>query len=156
MLRQPDVFKANVQGPWIDPDAASADALLEVAHNCPSGAITIERSDGGESEIAPKVNRITVRENGPLAFWAELKIGDEPVLFRAALCRCGQSKNKPLCDGTHEVIGIAATGEPAAATSEPLADRSGPVTVTPSPNGPLMVAGRVEIVSGSGRCASIA
>ena len=145
------VFKANVQGPWIDPDAASADALLEVAHNCPSGAITIERFDGGETETALKINLISMRENGPLAFSAELKIGDEPVSYRATLCRCGQSKNKPFCDGSHEVIGFTATGEPAAAASEPPADRAGPVTATPSPNGPLIVTGSVEIVSGSGR-----
>jgi CDGSH-type Zn-finger protein len=124
---------------------------LELAHNCPSGAITIERFDGGETETAPKINLITVRENGPLAFLAELKIGDEPVSYRATLCRCGQSKNKPFCDASHEVIGFTATGEPAAAASEPPADRAGPVTATPSPNGPLIVTGSVEIVSGSGR-----
>ncbi len=27
VLSQPTVFKANVEGPWIDPDAASAEAL---------------------------------------------------------------------------------------------------------------------------------
>ena len=89
VLRQPDVFKTNVQGPWIYPDAASPDALLEVAHNCPSSAITIERSDGGETETAPKVNLISERENGPLAFHADLKIGDQSVSYRATLCRCG-------------------------------------------------------------------
>ena len=31
VLAQPTVFKANVEGPWIDPDAASAEALLYVA-----------------------------------------------------------------------------------------------------------------------------
>ncbi|MCI0598378.1 MAG: CDGSH iron-sulfur domain-containing protein [Beijerinckiaceae bacterium] len=151
VLRQPDVFKANVQGPWIDPDAALPDALLEAAHNCPSGAITVERFDGGESEAAPKVNLIIVRENGPLAFLAELKIGDLPVSYRATLCRCGQSRNKPFCDGAHATIGFAATGEPQAAVSQPLTERAGPVTVMPLPNGPLIVSGSVEIVSGSGR-----
>jgi CDGSH-type Zn-finger protein len=134
----------------IDPDAASPDAMLEVADNYPSGAIRIERSDGGETETAPKVNLISVRENGPLAFHAELKIGHQPVSYRATLCRCGQSKNKPFCDGTHAAIGIVATGEPPPADSTPLAHRVGSLTVTQMPNGPLTVAGSVEIVSGNG------
>ena len=28
VLSQPGVFKANVEGPWIDPDAASPEALM--------------------------------------------------------------------------------------------------------------------------------
>lgn len=151
VLRQPDVFKANVQGPWIDPDAAPPNALLEVAHNCPSGAITIERQDGGEGETAPKVNLITVRENGPLAFHADMKIGDLPVSYRATLCRCGQSKNKPFCDGAHATAGFIVTGEPPSVESQPLAERAGQLTVTPAPDGPLVISGSVEIISGTGR-----
>jgi CDGSH-type Zn-finger protein/uncharacterized Fe-S cluster protein YjdI len=151
VLHQPEVFKANANGPWIDPDAASPDALLEVAHNCPSGAITIVRSDGGEAGTASKVNVVTLRENGPLAFRAELHIGDQPVCYRATLCRCGQSQNKPFCDGAHITIGFVATGEPTTTESQPLAARAGPVTVKPLPGGPFEVSGNVEIVSGGGR-----
>ena len=30
-----------------------------------------------------------------------------PVRNRMALCRCGESKNKPFCDGTHAVVKFA-------------------------------------------------
>ena len=68
VLRQPAVFKANVEGAWIDPDAASPDALLEVAHNCPSGAITIERFDGGLQEAPPAVNSSRFEKTAPSLF----------------------------------------------------------------------------------------
>ena len=47
VMGEPHVFKANVEGPWIDPDAADPEALMQVARNCPSGAIHVTRKDGG-------------------------------------------------------------------------------------------------------------
>ena len=73
VISQPGVFKANVQGDWIDPDAASAEALMFVALDCPSGAIEVTRHDGGAPEPLPKVNTIAIRENGPLAVHAEIE-----------------------------------------------------------------------------------
>jgi CDGSH-type Zn-finger protein/uncharacterized Fe-S cluster protein YjdI len=151
VLSQPSVFKANVEGPWIDPDAASADALMYVALNCPSGAIQISRHDGGANETSPKVNTISVRENGPLAINAEIVLAGARIGARATLCRCGESNNKPYCDGSHVASAFAATGEPATATSAVLAERDGALSITPYPNGPLGVAGPVEIISGTGR-----
>jgi CDGSH-type Zn-finger protein/uncharacterized Fe-S cluster protein YjdI len=145
VLSQPAVFKANVEGPWIDPDAASAEALMYVALNCPSGAIRVSR--GGANETNPKVNTILVRENGPLAISAEIVLAGAPIGTRATLCRCGESKNKPYCDNSH----VAASGEPTAATSAALAKRDGALSITPYPNGPLGIAGPVEIISGTGR-----
>ena len=125
MLSQPAVFKANVEGPWIDPDAASAEELLYVALNCPSGAIQVSRRDGGANEANPKVNTISVRENGPLAINAEIVLAGAPIGTRATLCRCGESKNKPYCDGSHVAAAFAATGEPATKESVQLAKRDG-------------------------------
>lgn len=151
VISQPGVFKANVQGDWIDPDAASAEALMFVALNCPSGAIEVERRDGGGAEPLPNVNTIVVRENGPLAVHAEIESDGKRAGARATLCRCGASANKPYCDGSHTSIGFVATGEPATKPSEPLAARDGVVKITPYPNGPLGVSGNVEILSGTGR-----
>ena len=151
VLGAPTVFKANTPGDWIFPDAVATDALVRVAHNCPSGAIAYRRKDGGPQETAPPVNLIRLRENGPYAFHGPLTIDGESVGFRATLCRCGASKNKPFCDGSHNAIGFKATGEPDTHPSEPLAVRDGAVEIAPQKDGPLQVSGNLEIVSGTGR-----
>jgi CDGSH-type Zn-finger protein/uncharacterized Fe-S cluster protein YjdI len=152
VMGEPHVFKAHVEGPWIDPDAADPEALMRVARNCPSGAIHVTRKDGGAAERPPEANIVIVRENGPLAFHADLRINGEEVGFRATLCRCGLSRNKPYCDNAHINGGFVATGEPASKESElKITDLTGPVDVKPVPNGPLMVTGRLEVESGTGR-----
>ncbi|MBL8201046.1 MAG: CDGSH iron-sulfur domain-containing protein [Chromatiales bacterium] len=150
VLGRPDVFVPNVQGEWIFPDRATPEEIAELAHNCPSGAIQYELLQGG-GEVGPVVNTVHVRENGPLAFHAPLQIGGQPAGYRATLCRCGASQNKPYCDGSHTAAGFAATGEPATQESRPLAVRNGPLAVTPLANGPLQARGPLEIVSGTGR-----
>jgi CDGSH-type Zn-finger protein len=151
VLGRPDVFVPNAEGPWIQPDSASPEAVAALATACPSGAITYERLDGGEQEAAPAVNVCRIRENGPLAVHADIDIEGTGKSFRAMLCRCGASKNKPFCDASHIALGFVATGEPATEESEALSPRSGPLKVTPTPNGPLIVEGPLEICSGTGR-----
>jgi CDGSH-type Zn-finger protein/uncharacterized Fe-S cluster protein YjdI len=151
VLGLPDVFKANVQGAWLDPDASSAEQLAAVAHACPSGAITYVRHDGIADELAPAVNTLRTRENGPLALHAELQLAGQSIGYRATLCRCGASKNKPFCDGSHQQIGFTATGEAATRASEPLGVRGGVLKLRPQRNGPLAVEGPLEICSGTGR-----
>lgn len=59
---------------------------------------------------------IRCRENGPLVLPAGVKIVDHQGNAFAiplgkdniALCRCGQSKSKPLCDGSHRQCGFQA------------------------------------------------
>jgi len=145
------VFLANVKGPWIHPDAMPVEQVVEVAHACPSGAIHYQRLDGGAQEAAPPVNLATVREAGPYAFRAQLEIDGTPAGFRATLCRCGASKNKPYCDGSHHEVGFSATGEPPTGKTEALAMRNGVLAIDPQTNGPLRVRGNLEILSGTGR-----
>jgi CDGSH-type Zn-finger protein/uncharacterized Fe-S cluster protein YjdI len=151
VLGRPDVFVPNVQGEWIHPDAATPEEVAELAHLCPSGAITYERTDGGPQEQPPKVNLARVRENGPIAIHAPIEIDGQPAMMRATLCRCGASKNKPFCDASHVAAGFQATGEPKTVDSSPLAARDGKLEVKPAPNGPLIVTGNLEVVSGTGR-----
>ena len=151
VLSRPDVFVPNVQGAWIHPERASANEILEIAHNCPSGAIQCKNPDGSTLEKAPIVNLVHVRENGPLAFHAPLTIDGQKEGFRATLCRCGASKNKPFCDQSHASAGFVATGEPAPQNSDALAQRDGPVSIDPTHNGPLHVTGPLEVVTGTGK-----
>lgn len=151
VLVGPDVFLANVKGPWIHPNAASLETVVTIAHMCPSGAITYERTDGGPNEPVPTVNVMRLRENGPYAFTADLRVDGQRPGIRATLCRCGASKNKPYCDGSHAAAGFSATGEPVTVSMEPLTARGGSLDVTPMPNGPLAVSGNLEICAGTGR-----
>jgi CDGSH-type Zn-finger protein/uncharacterized Fe-S cluster protein YjdI len=151
VLGLPNVFQANVPGEWIQPDNASVEQLIAVARSCPSGAITYERHDDGDAERAPDVNVIRVLENGPLAVTADLHIEGQEPRTRATLCRCGASKNKPFCDGSHNAAGFTATGELPTEESEPLEVRNGRLEITPFPDGPLGFSGNIEICSGTGR-----
>lgn len=149
VLGNPHVFVPNAAGEWIHPEAADVEAIVALAQSCPSGAITYRRRDGGAEEQAPVVNTVRVRENGPLAFHAEIDINGT-VSLRATLCRCGASQNKPYCDGSHGQAGFTATGEPPAKESAALAARDGLVKITPQPNGPMKVEGNLEVVTGTG------
>ena len=151
VLNRPDVFVPNVKGAWIHPERASAAEVLEIAHNCPSGAIQCYAPDGSAMEHAPQVNLVHVRENGPLAFHAPLTVNGQEDGFRATLCRCGQSANKPYCDASHVEAKFVATGEPATQDSTALAQRNGELSIAPQHNGPLHVSGNLELVSGTGR-----
>lgn len=153
VLSHPDVFVPNVQGDWIHPDAQPEEVLMRIAQNCPSGAISVVRhADQADSNTAPMVNTVRVRENGPLAFEAQLQInGQAQTNPRATLCRCGQSNNKPFCDGSHVAANFVATGEPVNAVFAALERRDGPLDVKPLPNGPLQVSGPLEVVTGTGR-----
>lgn len=106
VLGRPEVFQANAPGAWIKPDSVSAQEVVATALACPSGAITYERIDGGAQEAPPPVNLARARENGPLAIHADMRIGSKVAQLRATLSRCGDSQNKPYCDGTHKKIGF--------------------------------------------------
>jgi CDGSH-type Zn-finger protein/uncharacterized Fe-S cluster protein YjdI len=147
----PKVFLANVQGPWIHPDAMSLEGLVEIAHACPSGAIRYRRKDGKPDESSPPVNLIAVREAGPYAVRADIRLDGQSSNYRATLCRCGASKNKPFCDGSHHEVNFSASGEPTAGKTDMLPVRDGPLAIDPQTDGPLQVRGNLEITSGTGR-----
>jgi CDGSH-type Zn-finger protein/uncharacterized Fe-S cluster protein YjdI len=147
----PRVFLANVKGPWIEPDGIEVERLVEIAHACPSGAIRYQRHDGVAEERAPQVNLLAIREAGPYAVRGALSIDGETGFFRATLCRCGASKNKPYCDGSHHEVKFSASGEPPTGQADMLEVRDGLLQIDPELDGPLQVRGNLEITSGTGR-----
>ena len=98
------VFRMK-QEPWIDPDAASVEEIIEVIQNCPSGALGYS-IDNAENDIAKIEPQIQIAPNGPYVVSGGIELSDatwgEGVSAeKYTLCRCGASKNKPFCDGTH-------------------------------------------------------
>ena len=63
---------------------------------------------------------VTVTENGPYLVSGPVEIRNPAgelvkTVNKTALCRCGQSSNKPFCDGSHRAAGFTDPG-PAAAS----------------------------------------
>ena len=149
-----DLFVGRRQ-PWCQPDVASNDEVKDVVMRCPTGALSVKFTDGPVAEKASPENTVNVAYNGPLFIRGQLDIEGAPsnapgLNFRAALCRCGQSKNKPFCDNSHDGAGFrdyGAIGE----TGEPGAERGGPLAIKAVKDGPLLLRGNVTISGGSGR-----
>ncbi len=149
-----DLFESG-RDPWGQPDLGEADYVAEVIGRCPTGALSYTRKDGGAEETATEANTVTVTNNGPLYLEGDLSIDgaadDMPgVAFRAALCRCGDSANKPFCDNTHEHAEFRDRG--AIGEKGPgFESAGGPLEVKRAPNGPLLLSGNFTIITGSGR-----
>jgi len=101
----PSVFRLR-QEPFIDAGAATPEEIVETIGQCPSGALSysIEGVTPGEDAGADRVSGFVPK--GPYVFrgGAELEgaeLLDGGTTNNLALCRCGQSTNKPFCSGAH-------------------------------------------------------
>lgn len=102
----PEVFNPDVR-PWIRPEGAAAAAVAETVRRCPTGALHYAL-EFEAVETGDETTQITPQPGGPLVICGRLSIttpAGELEETRAALCRCGQSGNKPFCDGTHNKVG---------------------------------------------------
>lgn len=109
-LNQPAVFNPKAR-PWVNAGLASADAIADAIRHCPSGALSYERTDGAPQEPVADEVEVEAQANGPLYIRGNLEIRDAEGKVirratRAALCRCGSSRNKPFCDNTHILVGF--------------------------------------------------
>jgi CDGSH-type Zn-finger protein len=103
------VFRLKAE-PWIDPDAAPVEQIIETVKKCPSGALSYSIA-GVEHRDQDREPMITVSKDGPYCITGGIAFTGEPRGAGASeehctLCRCGASKNKPFCDGSHWHIGF--------------------------------------------------
>ncbi len=106
----PSVFR-HAEEPFVDAHGAPPEQIPDVVRGCPSGALAFALGDDPatvEEQLPAAVRPIV---DGPYRIQ-----GDIPVIGadgrpyerrnRQTLCRCGQSNNKPFCDGSHWYAGF--------------------------------------------------
>jgi len=102
-----NVFRMG-QEPWIDANAVDVEEIVSIINDCPSGALSYALT-GREKVQQQGEEKVFIAPNGPYvvsgcpdlqnADWHE---GASQQQY--TLCRCGASKNKPYCDGSHWTI----------------------------------------------------
>lgn len=103
------VFRMR-QEPWIDADAADVEEIIATIQMCPSGALSYSVEDGENNQQYHQAE-IRIAPNGPYLVnggpdLVDANWGEGASKSRYSLCRCGASKNKPFCDGSHWDIGF--------------------------------------------------
>jgi len=113
LIGLPEVFNSRKR-PWINVHASDSKEIMKIVDTCPSRAITYLKS----TKFVTSKPRKTVKKKSKFARVQILK--DGPALITgnfilrdakkkkikienelAAICRCGASRKKPFCDGSH-------------------------------------------------------
>ena len=150
-----EVFDNNKR-PWIQPDKATPGQIADTISHCPTGALHFQRLDGGPFEDVLAVNTIVLQEDGPVYLSGNLVVQNaegEQVFTdtRLALCRCGESENKPFCDNAHLKINFRASGTAATPQiGEPDKEAGDKLVITPTVNGSVHIEGYFELRDSNG------
>ena len=95
--------------PWIEPESGSVDDIVAVVTACPSGALSYSLPGQSPKQPAAEAPEILIEQNGPYRVTGVTLATARPAhgacSDKYVLCRCGASRNKPYCDGTHHDIG---------------------------------------------------
>lgn len=95
--------------PWIMPDNGDVDDIIRVVTNCPSGALSHSLPGQSPQHFVEGARGISIEQDGPYRVTGVPLTSARPAAGacpdKYVLCRCGASKNKPYCDGTHHDIG---------------------------------------------------
>ena len=98
--------------PKYEPDAAPVEDIVATIKKCPSGALSYMIGNDHYKNYYDE-NKIVVEKDGPLKCLGKITLIDDqdsdaflPDADHYTLCRCGGSKKKPVCDGSHEKNGF--------------------------------------------------
>jgi uncharacterized Fe-S cluster protein YjdI len=111
--------------PWVNMNGAPTDEIIRIVDLCPTDALTwkwnrdltadeqavLAREPAGEEMVPAPVTEITILENGPALIKGKFRMSKTSgeiieTADQIALCRCGDSRNKPFCDGSHYSSGF--------------------------------------------------
>ena len=113
------VFRTNAE-PFVAPSGGRMDEIIRAVRDCPSGALSYA-IDGVEAReqvdrAGTRLPSIEITKDGPYRVTGQIALADadgSPVARSQgaspehyALCRCGQSQNKPFCSGMHWYVGF--------------------------------------------------
>ena len=151
------VFNPNAR-PWIDADGAPAEEIMDVVHRCPTGALRYETSGQVEYDPppVPRLVEMSICTDGPIYVHGSFVLASPDAEStdtesRLALCRCGASDSKPFCDNSHSNVEFRDSGS-FDRESPADAGTDGSLTVTPLPNGPVLLRGPFVLTSADGAC----
>ncbi len=118
LIGLPEVFNTRKR-PWINVHASDSKEIMKIIDTCPSRALTYLKSSKfvtSKPRKSPKMKskfaRVQILKDGPALITGNFIIRDarkKKVKVEnevAAICRCGASKKKPFCDGTHLAAGF--------------------------------------------------
>ena len=102
-------------------------------------------------------NVAEVPDSGPLCLTGRIRVEVDGEIVadtdEVALCRCGHSRNKPFCDGSHRRVGFDDPGVIQGGRLVPSGDAAvpgEPVLIVCATNGPLLVRGPLAVLASNG------
>ena len=103
----PKVF-IPYERPWINMKGAATQEIIDTVLKCPTDALTFHYNKEDQKDENKELDLVEIKviKNGAFLVKGKFKLtdfdGNEIEVGKSvALCRCGYTKNKPICDGSH-------------------------------------------------------